>query len=220
MDRLLDRVFPCLVRDPADEVVAGWARVDPRPWAWLDDLDARIRSVVAPGVRVDTTNELVQVSIEAEAVYLAPGARVEPGVVMVQGPIYVGPDAVLRAHAYIRGPAWIGEGAVVGHASEIKSSVLLKGAHAPHFAFVGDSVVGAGANLGAGVRLANFRIDGRAVRVAWGETRLETGRRKLGALVGDGASLGCNSVTNPGTVLAAGVRAPALSNLRGFVSAP
>lgn len=217
MDPLLDRVFPCLVPDGADDVVARWARVDPRPWVWLDDLDERIRQHVAPGVRVDTTHELTQVSIQAQAVYLAPGVRVEPGVVMVQGPIYVGPGAVVRAHAYIRGPAWIGEGAVVGHATEIKSSVLLKGSHAPHFAFVGDSILGAGANLGAGVRLANFRIDGRSVRVAWGAHRIETGRRKLGALVGDGASVGCNTVTNPGTVLAAGVRVPALSNLRGFV---
>ncbi|RZD47550.1 MAG: glucose-1-phosphate thymidylyltransferase, partial [Methanobacteriota archaeon] len=96
-----------------------------------------------------------------------------------------------------------GEGALVGHSSEIKNSVLLPGSKAPHFNYVGDSILGFGVNLGAGVKLSNVRNDGRDVIVIMEDgERIKTGLRKLGALIGDHSQLGCNVVTNPGAILA------------------
>lgn len=121
------------------------------------------------------------------------------------GPVFIGEGAEIRAHAYIRGPAYIGPGAIVGHASEIKNSVLLANAKAPHFNYVGDSVLGVDVNLGAGVKLANYRLDGREIKIIWDSwKKTKTGLTKLGALIGDGASLGCNATTNPGTVVLPG----------------
>jgi NDP-sugar pyrophosphorylase family protein len=103
----------------------------------------------------------------------------------------------------LRKGSWIGEGALVGHSSEIKNSVLLPGSRAPHFNYVGDSILGFGVNLGAGVKLSNVRNDSRDVIVRMGDgERIETGLRKLGALIGDYSKLGCNVVTNPGAILA------------------
>ncbi len=91
----------------------------------------------------------------------------------------------------------------MGHSSEIKNSVLLPGSKAPHFNYVGDSILGISVNIGAGVKLSNVRNDRKEVTIKMenGE-RLGTGLRKLGALIGDGSQLGCNVVTNPGTIIA------------------
>ena len=90
---------------------------------------------------------------------------------------------------------------MVGHATEIKHSVLLPGAKAPHFNYVGDSILGAGVNLGAGTKLSNLRNDGKEVHVRLNGQRSGSGLRKFGAILGEGCALGCNSVTNPGVVL-------------------
>jgi len=89
----------------------------------------------------------------------------------------------------------------VGHATEVKHSVLLPGAKAPHFNYVGDSILGKDVNLGAGTKLSNLRNDGGEVHLRVGGERVASGLRKFGALLGEGAALGCNSVTNPGVVL-------------------
>ena len=113
------------------------------------------------------------------------------------GPAYIGPCAVIRHGAYIR----ICGGALVGHASEVKHSILLPGAKAPHFNYVGDSVLGPDVNLGAGVKLSNLRNDGGEVHTRIDGERFATGLRKFGAILGEGCQLGCNAVTNPGVVL-------------------
>ena len=117
------------------------------------------------------------------------------------GPCFVGKNAIVRHGAYIRENSWICSTAVVGHCSEIKHSVLLPGAKAPHFNYVGDSILGGGVNLGAGVKLSNLRNDGGEVYLRIGDSRLASGLRKFGAILGEGCQLGCNAVTNPGTVL-------------------
>ena len=134
---------------------------------------------------------------------------------VVEGDVVIAQDVEVGPHAYIQGPAWIGAGArighsaylrgnvvvapeaKVGHSTEVKRSILLVGARAPHFNYVGDSVLGSDVNLGAGVKLANFKADGHAIRVG----DADTGLRKLGAMIGDGVSIGCNAVLNPGTVV-------------------
>ena len=145
----------------------------------------------AGGVRVGAAGGGGQI---CEVVSIAGGGRIE-------GPCYVGAGAELRHAAYLRGDSWICAGAVVGHATEVKHSVLLPGAKAPHFNYVGDSLLGGDVNLGAGVKLSNLRNDGRNVLVRGLGDPVDSGLRKFGAILGEGTGLGCNAVTNPGVVL-------------------
>jgi len=130
-------------------------------------------------------------------------ARIEPGSHLI-GPCYVGPNAEIRHTAYVRQFSWICANAVVGHASETKHSVLLPGAKAPHFNYVGDSMLGSGVNLGAGTKISNLRNDGGEVHLRIDGQRIGSGLRKFGAVLGEQCQLGCNSVTNPGVVLGCG----------------
>ena len=127
-------------------------------------------------------------------------ALVEPSTHFI-GPCYIGKEAIIRHGAYVREYSWICTQAVVGHASEVKHSILLPGAKAPHFNYVGDSILGKGVNLGAGVKLSNLRNDGTEVILRIGDARRSSGLRKFGAILGEGCQLGCNAVTNPGTIL-------------------
>ena len=127
-------------------------------------------------------------------------ARIEVGAHLI-GPCYVGPKAEIRHAAYVRPFSWICAEAVVGHASETKHAVLLPGAKAPHFNYVGDSILGKGVNLGAGTKISNLRNDGGEVQLRIEGERVSSGLRKFGAILGEGCQLGCNSVTNPGVIL-------------------
>ena len=135
-------------------------------------------------------------------VHIDETAIIEPFVHII-GPAYIGPNATLRHGAYIREYSWICANSLVGHASETKHSVLLPGAKAPHFNYVGDSILGPDVNLGAGVKLSNLRNDGGEVHTRIDGERVATGLRKFGAIIGEGSQLGCNVVTNPGVVLGA-----------------
>lgn len=147
-------------------------------------------------VSAHVQGEVHPTAILEGAVFVAAGATIGPGAV-VQGPAWIGPGAEVGHAALVRGGVILARGAKVGHASEIKHAVLLEDAKAPHFNYVGDSLVGVRVNLGAGVKLANFRADGAEVKVA-GQA---TGLRKFGAILGDDVSIGCNAVTSPGTVI-------------------
>ena len=133
-------------------------------------------------------------------VIIEQSAVVEPSTHFI-GPCYIGNEAVIRHGAYVREYSWICSTAVVGHASEVKHSILLPGAKAPHFNYVGDSILGKAVNLGAGVKLSNLRNDGAEVYLRIGDDRRPSGLRKFGAILGEGCQLGCNAVTNPGTIL-------------------
>lgn len=147
-------------------------------------------------------------------VYLAAGATIGPHA-YIEGPAYIGEGASVGHGAYLRSNVVLAPKAKVGHASEIKRSVLLSGAAAPHFNYVGDSVLGAHVNLGAGAKLANFRALSGTIKVSG----VDTGLRKFGAALGDGVMLGCNSVTGPGTVIGARSAAYHGSMLRGLYPA-
>ena len=133
-------------------------------------------------------------------IYIDGTATVEPGVHFI-GPCYVGPNATIRHGAYIRQYSWICDGAIVGHCTEVKHSLLLPGAQAPHFNYVGDSILGRGVNLGAGAKLSNLRNDGKEVILRIANQTIGSGLRKFGAILGEDCALGCNVVTNPGVVL-------------------
>lgn len=162
----------------------------------------------------------IEVIIEGEPVeeasVILPGAifqdrrvQVGRGVVIestafIKGPTIIMDHTEVRHGAYVRGDCYFGRACVVGHTTEVKHSIFLDGAKAGHFAYIGDSILGRGVNLGAGTKLANLRLDGRNVMLRIGGERVDTGRRKLGAILGDGVQTGCNSVTNPGSILGPG----------------
>lgn len=135
-----------------------------------------------------------------DKIIIGPGTVIEPGV-LIKGPAVIGSDTEIRQGAYVRGDCLVGNKCVIGHATEIKGSILLDGAKAAHFAYVGDSILGNDVNLGAGTRLANLRVIPGSIVISHDRKRYKTGRRKLGAVLGDRTETGCNSVTSPGTLM-------------------
>lgn len=135
-------------------------------------------------------------------VYIDENVLVEP-YSYIKGPCYIGKGSEVRQAAYIRGNVYVGAGCVVGHTTEVKSSVFLDGAKAGHFSYVGDSILGQNSNLGAGTKLANLKFNNSSVSIKdpISNKRVDTGLRKLGTIVGDRVQFGCNSVTNPGTLI-------------------
>ncbi len=174
-----------------------------RPWAILGaPLDALLATL--PSERLETPIP-PGVHLMGDRIVIGKGVKLHPGVVL-EGPLHVGDDSEIRPGAYLRGGVWVGEGCVVGTNTEVKHSILLAGAKAPHLNYVGDSVLGAGVNLGAGTILSNFRHDGAEIEIPDGLERIPTGRRKLGALLGDGVLTGCNCVLHPGVIVGPGTQ--------------
>lgn len=174
-----------------------------RPWTLLDEpMEALLAALPSAEIlgRVHPGAHLV-----GDRIVIGKGSRIAPGAV-VEGPVWIGEDVEVRVGAYLRGGCWVGDGCVVGANVEMKRAILFPGAHAAHLNYVGDSILGNDVNLGAGVILSNFRHDGRSVAIPTGaghDERLATGKRKLGAILGDGVAVGCNSVLNPGTIVGA-----------------
>jgi NDP-sugar pyrophosphorylase family protein len=133
----------------------------------------------------------------------------------ILGPTVICEDAQIRHGAFVRGSAIIGRGAVIGNSTEIKNSVIFDKAQIPHFNYVGDSVLGYRAHLGAGVITSNVRLDKRSVLIRCKEGNIETGLKKCGAMIGDFVEVGCNSVLNPGSVVVAHTRIAPLSSIVG-----
>lgn len=211
MRSVLDALFPALTSDER------WLfEESSTPWEVVARLKERLDQKLAAGVVMDENVRVAGgVIIDCRKITIGAGAVVEPGAVILEGPVYIGPGAHVRSGAYIRGAAYIGAGALVGHATEVKNGILLAGAKAPHFNYVGDSILGHGVNLGAGSILSNYRLDGKPVKVTWSGRREETGLTKLGAIVGDRCSIGCNVVCNPGTILLPGTRIPPVTAVSG-----
>jgi len=149
------------------------------------------------------------------AVEVGEGTVIEPGAV-IQGPVIIGRECQIRSGAYIRGPAIIGDRVVVGHASEVKNSLIHNEAEIPHFAYVGDSILGWRSHLGAGVKISNLKVTREPVTVRITDQVYNTGLRKFGAIVGDEVEIGCNAVLNPGTILGRRSLAYALTSLSGY----
>jgi NDP-sugar pyrophosphorylase family protein len=135
-----------------------------------------------------------------ERVYIGENTVVEPGA-YIKGPAWIGPGCQIRHGAYIRENVIIGAGSVIGNSSEIKNSFLGNGCQAPHFNYVGDSILGARVHLGAGVVVSNLKLNGDFITLRVGGAVLTTGLRKFGSLIGDEAEIGCNAVLNPGSIL-------------------
>jgi len=138
--------------------------------------------------------------VERKSISIGRETIIEPGA-YIQGPAIIGPRNLIRSGAYLRGGVITGERCTIGHGTEIKHSILLDRAQASHFNYIGDSIIGNDVNLGAGVKVANMRLDKREISIFYRSQKIKTTLQKLGAVIGDRAQLGCNSVTNPGVLL-------------------
>lgn len=166
------------------------------PWAWLKTIGTALASLPVPAPRPGLPPG---VHIEG-AVHLAPDVKL-PTYCTIIGPCWIGPGTEIRPGAFIRGNVIVGAGCVLGNACEFKNCLLMDKVQVPHFSYVGDSILGNGAHLGAGAICSNLRLDQKAVSVRTFERVYDTGLRKFGAILGDAAEVGCNSVLNPGSVL-------------------
>jgi UDP-N-acetylglucosamine diphosphorylase / glucose-1-phosphate thymidylyltransferase / UDP-N-acetylgalactosamine diphosphorylase / glucosamine-1-phosphate N-acetyltransferase / galactosamine-1-phosphate N-acetyltransferase len=171
---------------PEDEPVwTALARIE----SYLEfRLKREIRAELPPGVYL------------GEHVFIDEGVIIEPGVV-IKGPAWIGRHSVIRSGAYLRENVIVGSGCTLGNSCEFKNCVLFDDCEVPHFNYVGDSILGLGAHLGAGVILSNFRLDHKEILVRHSSGVTPTGLRKFGAIIGDQAEIGCNSVLNPGTLV-------------------
>ena len=166
------------------------------PWEWLKKIGAALAAAefgpnglkIPPGVHLEGR------------VWLHPSVKL-PAYATIIGPAWIGARTEIRPGAFIRGNVITGEGCVLGNASEFKNCLLLDGVQAPHFNYVGDSILGNGAHLGAGAICSNLRLDQGEVTVKLADRTVKTGLRKFGAVLGDKAEVGCNAVLNPGTLL-------------------
>jgi UDP-N-acetylglucosamine diphosphorylase / glucose-1-phosphate thymidylyltransferase / UDP-N-acetylgalactosamine diphosphorylase / glucosamine-1-phosphate N-acetyltransferase / galactosamine-1-phosphate N-acetyltransferase len=134
------------------------------------------------------------------AVFIGRGTVIEQGA-MIKGPAWIGEDCEIRSGCYIRENVIVGSGCVLGNSCEFKNSIIFDEAQIPHFNYVGDSIVGHRGHLGAGVILSNVRLDRGEISVSAGEGATRTGLKKFGAIIGDHAEIGCNSVLNPGSLI-------------------
>ncbi len=151
-------------------------------------------------------------------VWIAKSAKVAP-TAYINGPAIIGKGAEVRHCAFIRGNAIVGEGAVVGNSTELKNVVLFNKVQVPHYNYVGDSILGYKAHMGAGSITSNVKSDKKLVVVKDGESRIETGLKKFGAMLGDEVEVGCGSILNPGTVIGPRSNIYPLSSVREVVPA-
>ncbi len=134
------------------------------------------------------------------AVFIGKGTVIEQGA-MIKGPAWIGEDCEIRNGCYIRENVIVGSGCVLGNSCELKNTIIFDEAQVPHFNYVGDSILGYRSHLGAGVILSNVKLNRREVTIARPEGPVLTGLKKFGAIIGDRAEIGCNSVINPGSLI-------------------
>ena len=179
---------------------------------------ARIKDYLKANLRPALHNRCVGEAWIAPDVFIGAGTVVEEGV-MIKGPAIIGRDCEIRHGAYLRGDVIIGDGCVIGNACEFKNALLFNHCQVPHFNYVGDSILGHKAHLGAGVVLSNVNSIRGHVMVEHEGKRIDTGLRKFGALLGDGCDIGCNAVLNPGSIIGRGAVVYPCTNWRGVLPA-
>lgn len=168
-------------------------------WEALTRLESYLKQHLKPGClgRVEGR------AFIGREVFIGQGTIIEDGAV-IQGPAIIGRDCQIRHNAYLRANVIVGDRCVIGNATELKNALLFDEALAPHFNYVGDSILGYRAHLGAGAIMSNFKSLPGNVVVEWDGVRRDTGLRKFGALVGDAAEIGANVVLNPGSIIGRG----------------
>lgn len=179
------------------------------PWEGLDGIKNLILSL-GPGLDPEEYDH------PADGVWVAKTATVAP-TAYLGAPCILGPGTEVRHGAFIRGSALVGAGCVVGNSVELKNVILFDNVQVPHYNYVGDSILGYKSHMGAGSITSNVKSDKTLVTVHCGQERMETGRKKFGAILGDFVEVGCNSVLNPGTILGRRTSVYPVSCVRGVV---
>lgn len=179
------------------------------PWEVLKNIGDFI-------IRLGKTLDLDKFEKRGEDIWVAKNACVAP-TACINGPAIIDEEAEVRHCAFIRGNAIVGKGAVVGNSTELKNVILFNKVQVPHYNYVGDSILGYKAHMGAGSITSNVKSDKTCVVVHVDEDQIETGLKKFGAMVGDEVEVGCNSVLNPGTIIGKNSNIYPLSSVRGVV---
>lgn len=175
------------------------------PWDMLCNLNEYIYSLIYSGIE--------GFSLVGDMVLAGKNVQIHPSAVILPYTI-LGEGTIVRPGAYIRGGVVTGSNCIIGNSTEVKNAILLNKVQIPHYNYVGDSVLGNNAHMGAGSICSNLKSDGKNV-VVHGDNNIDTGLRKLGAIMADGADVGCNCVLNPGTVVGKNTRVYPLTMLRG-----
>ncbi len=179
------------------------------PWQMLPKIKDYILELIEGGIPGYT--------LISDGVLVGENVGIYPTAI-IEGPAIIGSDSEVRPGAFIRGSVIIGSRCVIGNSSELKNCILLDRVQIPHYNYIGDSILGNGAHTGAGTICSNLRSDGKPV-VIHGEADYETGLRKVGGILADGADVGCGSVINPGTVIGKNTSVYPLTSLRGVYPA-
>ncbi len=161
---------------------------------------SRIESYLDFRLVREIRTQLPQGVYYSDDVFIDEGTVVEPNVV-IKGPAWIGKNCQIRSGAYIRENVIVGDGVTLGNSCEFKNCIIFDGCEVPHFNYVGDSILGHKAHLGAGVILSNVRLDRKPVTVQAEDEAISSGLKKFGAIIGDHAEIGCNSVLNPGSII-------------------
>lgn len=181
------------------------------PWEALPQISAFIRKLG------NTLSEEIYEK-KGENIWIARSAKIYPSA-YIAGPAIIDEEAEIRHSAFIRGNAIVGKGTVVGNSTELKNVILFNKVQVPHYNYVGDSILGYKAHMGAGSITSNVKSDKKPVIVKAGTERLETGLKKFGAMIGDEVEVGCGSILNPGTVVGPRSSIYPLSSVREVVPA-
>jgi NDP-sugar pyrophosphorylase family protein len=195
--------------DLGKSMAGGLLREVEWPWEALTQISALIMRL-GPALPADEYDHL------AENIWVARDCRIA-GSAALNGPLIIGHASEIRHCAFIRGSVLIGDCAIVGNSTELKNTILFNEVQVPHYNYVGDSILGYKAHMGAGAITSNVKGDRSLVSVRYGEERLPTGLKKFGALLGDSAEIGCNSVLNPGSIIGRGSHVYPLTLVRGYV---
>lgn len=175
------------------------------PWEILPNIKDYILNLIEKGI--DGFEEI------AENVYVGKNVKIYPNTT-IEGPAIIGEGTEIRPGAFIRGSVITGANCVIGNSTEMKNCVLLEKVQVPHYNYVGDSILGNKSHMGAGSICSNLKTDGKAV-VIHGDREYETGLRKIGGILADGADVGCGCVLNPGTIIGKNTSVYPLNSLRG-----
>lgn len=180
------------------------------PWEMLPNISAHIKKLISGGTLAGFTEI-------SDGVFVGENVKIYP-TATIEGLAIIGSGTEIRPGAFLRGNIITGEGCVIGNSSELKNAILLDGVQVPHYNYVGDSILGNRAHMGAGSICSNLKTDKKNI-VIHGDEEIETGLRKIGAILADGADIGCGCVLNPGTVVGRNTSAYPLNALRGVFPA-
>jgi NDP-sugar pyrophosphorylase family protein len=169
---------------------------DAAPWDWIKAIAPALAGCTLPAL---PTSVPPGVHVEGQ-IWIHATVKL-PAYATLIGPLWIGAHSEIRPGAYLRGNVIVGERCVLGNSCEFKNCLLMDEVQVPHFSYVGDSILGNGAHLGAGAICSNLRLDQQPVVIRTAEATYETGLKKFGAILGDEAEVGCNAVLQPGTLL-------------------